>query len=186
LRSEISGRVIKIAFTEGHNVRQGDLLVKLYDADLQAQLKKALHKRDLLAKNEARQRALLEKKAVSQEAYDNALNELSQIDADIELINSQIRKTEIIAPFDGFAGLRYVSEGAYVTPSTKIASLQNTNMLKIDFAVPQSYYDYVKIGSEIGFRIHGKPALIRQGFTPSNQRLTSTPAHFLCGRCATR
>ena len=160
LHSEISGRIIKIAFQEGKNVRTNDLLVKLYDADLQAQLKKAIFNRELLQKNEVRQKTLLDKKAVSQESYDNALNELNQINADIEYINSQIRKTEIHAPFDGIVGIRYISEGAYVTPDTKIANIQNTNPIKIDFSVPQSFFNYIKSGNSISFRLAGKSDLM--------------------------
>ncbi len=153
LKSEISGKVVKINFSEGTFVKKGTLLVKINDADLQAQLKKIELKRQLAADKEFRQKKLLEKNGTSQELYDTALNELNSLIAEIEAIKAQIDKTEIIAPFNGIIGLRYISEGSYITPSTKIASLQNNNPVKIDFSIPQKYFDLVKVGENISFKV---------------------------------
>ncbi|MCX8011521.1 MAG: efflux RND transporter periplasmic adaptor subunit, partial [Ignavibacteria bacterium] len=149
LRSEISGKVVSINFREGSKVKRGELLVKINDAELQANLLKTELKKKLAEEKEFRQRALLEKQAVSQESYDAILNELNTLKADIDNIRAQIDKTEIRAPFDGTIGLRYISIGSYITPSTKIATLQNNNPIKIEFAIPQKYYSYLSQNKEV-------------------------------------
>lgn len=153
LRSETSGKIIQILFTEGSRVNKGALLVKINDAELQAQLKKAVYNRDLAKDKEFRQRALLEKQGTSKEAYDMVLNELNSANADIELIKAQIDKTEIRAPFDGVVGLRSVSVGSYITPNTPIVSMQSNNPVKIDFSIPEKYYGYIRTNSNISFKI---------------------------------
>jgi membrane fusion protein, multidrug efflux system len=149
LHAELSGKIISIGFKEGGKVNKGDLLVKVNDADLQAQLLKTEVKKKLAEDKEYRQRTLLAKNGISQETYDAVLNDLNSAKADIDNIKAQIAKTEIHAPFNGTIGLRYVSEGAYVTTSTRIATLQNINPVKIDFSIPQRYAQSITIGNVV-------------------------------------
>jgi membrane fusion protein (multidrug efflux system) len=155
LRSEVAGTIIQFAIKEGKRVNKGDMLVKLNDAELQAQLKRAQSRKTLAVAQEARQKQLLEIKSISQNDYDIAVNELNSIKAEIELIQAQIRRTEVRAPFNGVIGLRYVSSGAYLTPATRIASLVNLDTLKIDFAVPGQYAGLVKVGDVVRFSVQG-------------------------------
>ena len=147
LHAELSGKIIHIGFKEGGRVNKGDLLLKVNDADLQAQLQKAIVNQKLAEDKEYRQKILLGKKGVSQETYDAVLNSLNAAKADVENVKAQIAKTEIHAPFSGTVGLRYVSEGGYVTPSTKIATLQNINPVKVDFSIPQRFADIIAVGN---------------------------------------
>lgn len=153
LKSEISGKITKLNIKEGSPVRRGDLLVKLNDNDLQAQLRKAEERLKLLQVTESRQKQLYEKKGISRQDYDIALSELSTQKAEIEYIKAMIDRTEIRSPFSGIMGLRYVSEGAYITPASTIASLQKIDYLKIDFSVPQKYFGDIKKGSMLNFRV---------------------------------
>jgi membrane fusion protein, multidrug efflux system len=155
LKSEESGKITNIYFREGGNVKKGDLLVKINDAELQAQLEKAKFNLKLLEDREYRQRVLLEREAISQEDYDVSLNELNVVKAEMELIKAQIEKTEIRAPFDGVIGLKSVSEGSFVNTSTIIATLQNINPIKIDFSIPEKYAGLVKVGDLMNFKIVG-------------------------------
>lgn len=152
LRMETSGKITAINFKEGGRVNKGDLLVKVNDADLQAQLQKAEIRKKLAEDKEYRQRTLLEKKGISQETYDVALNDLNSAKADIENLKALIAKTEIRAPFNGTIGLRYVSEGSYVSSSTRIATLQNINPVKINFSIPQRYATEVSVGNPISIK----------------------------------
>ncbi|CUS89490.1 RND family efflux transporter, MFP subunit, partial [Candidatus Kryptonium thompsonii] len=106
IRSEISGKVEKIFFSEGGRVKKGDILVKVDDSELQAQLLKTQYQKKLAEEKEYRQRMLLEKEAISKQEYDVALTELNTLEAEIQLIKARIAKTEIRAPFDGVIGLR--------------------------------------------------------------------------------
>jgi membrane fusion protein (multidrug efflux system) len=152
IKSETTGRVTNISFKEGSFVSKGQLLVKINDSELQAQLSKAKSRLKLLQDREERQRVLYEKQLSSKEDYDVALNELNALRSDIELLNVQISKTEIRAPFSGKIGIRNISEGAYVSPSTVIANLQNLSQIKIDFTIPEKYATLIKQNDNIKFR----------------------------------
>ncbi len=155
LKSEVSGKITSISFREGKQVRKGELLIQTNDDEIEAQLEKQKYNQKLNQDNEFRQRKLLEKDAISQEEYDNALNRLNTTDADIRLLETQLDKTRIRAPFEGIIGLRFVSEGAYISPSTVIATLYNISPAKIEFAVPGRYSTQVVPGRKIRFTIEG-------------------------------
>jgi membrane fusion protein (multidrug efflux system) len=161
LRSETSGKITKILFKEGSFVSKGDLLIKINDADLQAQLRRAESKVKLSKEKEARQKQLRDGNLISQEEYDNTVGELNVNQADYDLIKAQIDKTEIRAPFSGVVGLRSVSEGSYVTTSTVIARLQNFNNLKVDFSIPEMYSASVKADDDLEFKISGSTQLFK-------------------------
>jgi len=155
LQAEINGKVVSIPFTEGSRVRKGDLLVKLNDADLQATLARASSRRELAKRREARIAQLFKDGIANQDEYDAALNDVAVQEAEIELMQAQIGKTEIRAPFDGIVGLRFVSEGAFVNASTRIATLQRLDHLKVDFAVPERYAGKVGKGGAVTFTVAG-------------------------------
>lgn len=155
LKSEASGKITRIFLKEGAPAKKGDLLVKINDADLQAQLMKATNNKKVAEQKEYRQRMLLEKQGSSQEIYDNVLNEVNQYEAEIQLLKANIAKTEVKAPFDGIIGLKTVSEGSYITPAVKIATLQNISQLKLDFSIPERYFSMVKTGMGVNFTVQG-------------------------------
>ncbi|MFI5148277.1 MAG: efflux RND transporter periplasmic adaptor subunit [Bacteroidia bacterium] len=157
LKPEVSGKIVQILFKEGDQVEKGALLLKLNDADLVAQLKKLDLQRKLAAEKEGRLKKLLEIKGVSQEEYDAALNTVQGTDADIEFTRAQIAKTELRAPFNGIIGLKSVSEGSYVSPTVKIASMQQIDPIKIDFFVPEKYSGSIHKGQKLIFHTAGLP-----------------------------
>jgi len=152
---ETSGKIVSIKFTEGTRVKKGDLLAKINDRPLQAQLEKLLAQKKLTEAKEFRERSLLERDAISQESYDQIVTELQTIEADINLIEARISETELRAPFDGIIGLRYLSEGSYATPSTKIAKLIKISPLKIEFSIPEKYAAEIRSGYPVTFRVVG-------------------------------
>ncbi len=156
LRSEVSGVIQSINFIEGGNVSKGQLLIKVNDAELRAQLIQANSKQSLASENERRAKLLLQKEAISQEEYDITFAELASAKAQTQLIQSQIAKTSIVAPFSGKIGLRSVSPGAYVSPTTLIAKLVNNEKIKITFSIPEKYASSIKKGSILQFTVSGK------------------------------
>jgi membrane fusion protein (multidrug efflux system) len=152
LVAEAAGRIELLSIREGAHVRRNDLLVTINDDDLQAQLKKIELQITLTSEQEARQKHLYDISGISKEDYDIALNQLNSYKADRDNLLASIRKREIRAPFDGVIGLRYVSEGSYVTPTTRIASVQKLNPLKVDFAIPEKYAGQVGVGDPVEFR----------------------------------
>lgn len=155
LQAETSGKVVAINFREGAKVRKGELLVKLNDAELRATLTRARHQLALAETRERRLGPLIKQGLVRQEDYDIAAAEVNVQKAEIELTEAQIAETEIRAPFDGVAGLRYVSEGAYVSAATRVATLQRLDKLKIDFSVPEKYATRIRVGAPVRFSVAG-------------------------------
>ncbi len=153
LSFETSGKITNIYFREDTGVSKGELLAKINDEPLQAQLKKLEAQVKLSEDRLYRQSELLERDAVSREAYEQAQTELAMLQADIELVKANISQTELRAPFDGVVGFRYVSEGAYVSPTTSVARL--TKPLKLNFAVSEKYVDAVRQGTRVRFTVDG-------------------------------
>lgn len=153
--SKVSGKVTGVFFREGSVVKKGDLLVKIYDDDLQAQLKRSEIQEKMLAEKLDRQRVLLSKDAVSREDFDQLQTDYNVILADINLLKVRIAETEIRAPFDGVIGFRYVSEGSFVQPSVKIAHLTDPSMLKLEFAIPEKYVSESLVGRRVSFYTQG-------------------------------
>lgn len=156
LMPEVAGRVIKINLPEGSFVKEGTLLVKLFDEDLQAQLHKTKNQLEISEQTQKRQSELLKVNGISQTDYDQSLLQVNSIKADIEVLRVQIRKTEVLAPFDGVIGLRNISLGAEVNVSTALATIRAVKKLKIDFNVPEKYSTEVKAGTKIQFTVQGK------------------------------
>jgi membrane fusion protein (multidrug efflux system) len=153
--SKVSGKVTGVFFREGSVVKKGDLLVKIYDEDLQAQLKRAEIQEKMLFEKLERQRVLLAKDAVSREAFDQLQTDYNVILADINLLKVRIAETEVRAPFDGTIGFRFVSEGTYVQPSVKIAHLIDYSQMKLEFAIPEKYVSQQLMGKRIAFNTQG-------------------------------
>jgi membrane fusion protein, multidrug efflux system len=149
LRPEISGRVTGVFFQEGSRIAKGALMLKIDDRELQAQHKRKELEEKQASDEERRERSLYDIKAISQEEYDKTLNTLRLIQADKEVIESQIGKTEIRAPFNGVVGLRYVSEGGYVSPNMLAATMQELDPMKVEFSVPEKYGKQIKSGIDI-------------------------------------
>jgi membrane fusion protein (multidrug efflux system) len=155
LSFETSGKVVGIHFQEGSRVKKGELLAKINDRPLQAQLLKLQAQRKLLEEREFRQRQLLERDAISRESYDQVSTELQSLQADIQLLEARISETEMRAPFDGIVGLRMISEGAYANTQTKIVRLVKISPLKIEFSVPERYAGEITPGYPIRFFVDG-------------------------------
>src|SRR3954470_9338089 len=123
LQPELAGKIIQLNFKEGSKVSKGQLLVKINDADLQAQYKKLQLQHTLAEQTLQRQKQLLAINGISQQEFDIAQSQYNSIKADMDYATAQILKTEIKSPFDGVIGLKNVSEGAFISPTTIIASI---------------------------------------------------------------
>ncbi len=161
LRSETAGNITNIYFKEGAHVSKGQLLVTVYNKDQIASLKSIQVQIKLAEQTEYRNRILLQKEAVSREEYDTSLSSLNVFKSQADLIRAQIARTEVRAPFSGIIGLRNISPGGYLSPTSSIATLVNIDPAKITFAVPERYLGLIKTGSKIHFSIESS----RDNFT---------------------
>lgn len=153
LHPEVSGRLTYLNIAEGSHINQGAVLAKINDADLRAQVAKSKVQLDLAEKTLERYKPLLDIGGLNQSDYDLVQNQINGYKADIQYTQTLIDKTVIHAPFSGVIGLRQVSPGAYVSPATTLATLQQTTQVKIDFTLPETYGNLVQKGSVISVQL---------------------------------
>jgi membrane fusion protein, multidrug efflux system len=99
---------------------------------------------------------LLKVNGISQNDYDLTGLQLNELKADIEVQKALIRKTEVLAPFDGVIGLRNISIGAQVSPTTLLATIRTDNKLKLDFSVPEKYSSKIRPGMTVKFSMYNE------------------------------
>ncbi|MGV3461280.1 MAG: efflux RND transporter periplasmic adaptor subunit [Flavobacterium sp.] len=155
LRSEVSGIAEKIYFQEGSHVSKGQVLVKINDVELRASLGEVRTRMTLASENARRAKLLLDKEAISREEYDIATADYKTAQAQVQLVNAQLAKTTLRAPFSGTIGLRNISPGTYVTPETLITTVVNSGQVKITFSIPEKYATQMKVDSDITFTVAG-------------------------------
>lgn len=151
LKNEVSGRVVMLNLPEGKVVTKGSLLVKLFDEDLQAVLKKLESQLAVQEQIYKRQSELQKINGISQNDYEQTGLVLNTLRADIAVQKTLIRKTEVRAPFDGVIGLRNISLGAVVTPATLLATIRSSAKIKLDFSVPEKYSSLIVHGMKVVF-----------------------------------
>lgn len=156
LQVEVAGKLIHIGFSEGSLIHEGTLLLKVDDAELQAELVRIERRRDHAKLLERRLAPLVTGGGISASEYDEAVSQLSILEAEIELTRKQIERRSVHAPFEGVVGLRFVSEGAYVTPSTRIASFQSLARMKLEFSLAEKHGSQLTPGQSVEFTVAGR------------------------------
>ena len=155
LVAELSRRLVKIHVQEGTEVQAGALLFKLDDSDLVAQLGEIAARMKLASINKKRVDTLLPRNAISQQEFDISTSALVLLEAQQNTQAVQISKTEVRAPFAGRVGVRQVSEGAFVSPTTPLITLQDLSRIKVDFPLPERYAGEVANGQKFTFTVAG-------------------------------
>ncbi|MTB50370.1 efflux RND transporter periplasmic adaptor subunit [Lewinella sp. W8] len=153
ISSETSGYLQEVFFREGSYKKKGDLLAKINDVELQAR-KKRLEVELAYAKVQlTRAEELGELQAIAAEEIDRLKNAVDVIEADIAILDAQLAKTRVYAPFSGRVGLKLLSEGAYVSPGMGMAELLRLDPIKLEFFVPEKHAGSVAAGDEVSFTI---------------------------------
>lgn len=162
LHPEVSGRLTYLNVPEGTLIKQGTVVARINDADLQAQLNKTRVALELATKTEERLRKLIAINGVNQADYDVALNAVNGYKADMAYTQSLIDKTVVKAPFSGIVGLRQVSPGAYLSTASIIATVQQVDKIKIDFTLPEEYSKMIRKGNKVDVQIDAREKTIRK------------------------
>jgi membrane fusion protein, multidrug efflux system len=174
IHPEVAGRIVSLNVAEGKYVGRGTVLAKLYDGDLRAQLNKLQIQLALAQKTEERQAQLLKIQGISQQDYDISLLQVNSLKADIGILQTSIQKTVIRAPFSGKMGLKNISIGAYVSPASIIAIINQTDNLKLDFTVPEKYIDQIKNGQLVTFTFEGSSKQLGAKVVATEANITET------------
>lgn len=148
---ESSGRITYFNLKEGAQVSAGDWLVGIFDEDLKAQLQKQIQQKEIAQQNLIRLKELVKLNGASIQELDNAQNLVNNLIADIKVLEASLKKTKLMAPFSGIVGLTNASMGMYAAAGTPLSSLQQIDVLKLEFSIPEKYFPYLKIGQEVRF-----------------------------------
>lgn len=174
IQPEISGRLTYLNTAEGRNVGRGALIAKIYDGDLKAQLNKLNVQLKVQEQTIKRYEELLKINGVSQQEYDMIKLQSNNIRADMAIVQSNIRRTEIRAPFSGTLGLRMVSPGAYVTPQTVLTTIRQSGDLKLDFTLPERYTSRLNTGQLVNFTSEGSDKVYQARVTARESGISET------------
>jgi len=137
--AEVAGRISGIGFEEGQRVKRGDVLFELDQAREESELREAIAQRTDADNKYKRARALGADNSVSQAQVDELAAGLEGAEARVAVARSRLGDRKIVAPFDGITGLRDVSLGAYVAPGTRLTTLDDLDVVRVDFSVPERF-----------------------------------------------
>ncbi|MFA5490348.1 MAG: efflux RND transporter periplasmic adaptor subunit [Candidimonas sp.] len=163
VRPEVAGRIAEINFEEGGRVTKGQVLVRLDDGVVKAQLQQARANLSLAQSQYRRAQELSQRGFISGQARDEAASQLKVQQAAAALAQAQLEKTVILAPFDGWIGLRSVSVGDYVSPGDDLVPLESIDPLKVDFRIPEQYLNQVRVGARLAVQFDALPGQSREG-----------------------
>ena len=147
IRPEMSGLIKSIHFEEGRRVKKGDLLVKIDDSELQAQLAQSRSRHELARLNLARAQNLQQTQSNTAADVDRSRSEFAAAEADIDVLKVRLARTEVRAPFDGVVEARTLSPGDYINAQSIITIINDLSRLKVEFQVPERYVAKVKNGT---------------------------------------
>lgn len=149
ISSKTSNVVAAVRFRDGERVRQGQVLVQLDDAAARADVAAA---QATLTESESqynRSRELLSTQALSKSQFDQLEATLKANRARLQAAQARLEDTVIRAPFSGRVGLRRVSVGTLISPGDVITTLDDTSVIKLDFAVPENFVSTLREGLSV-------------------------------------
>ena len=169
VRAKVSAEVARVGAQEGDRVAAGHALVVLDTADLKARAEaqnaavaEMRARLDLARKNQANNKALLEKSFISQNAYDGVINTVQVAEANLRSADAQaaiaeraLGDAQIRAPFAGIVAKRWVNVGDKVSADMPVVHLVDLSRMELEAQVPVSEIPYVKVGQEVVFRVDG-------------------------------
>ena len=153
VRPEVEGRIVAILVREGQEVSAGTGLFKVDDAELKAQVARAEAERDLARQALARAKDLVQQNASSTADLERAEATARGTQASLDLLQIQLARTTVRAPFGGMVGRRLVSLGDYVNTSTHLMPLHTVNPQRVSFNVPERYAERLQRGQRVSFHV---------------------------------
>lgn len=162
LTTEASGRVVEINLKSGRQVKQGDLLLRLDDRQVRADLGVVEAQLADAQRQYERARSLRDKNSISQSLVDELRTAVEVSEAQRDAARVRLEDHRIEAPFSGVAGLSNISIGAYITAGTTIATLDSTSRMELNFSIPERFLGQINSGQKVE---GGSPAYPDQLFS---------------------
>ncbi len=169
VKAKVAGELIEVTVREGQPVRQGQLLARIDQTEVQARV--AARSADMAAaraqlqlaeKNRLTQKALLERNFISQNAfdttqsgYDVAVARLRAAEADLVSARKTLGDSTLYAPFSGIVSERHAQPGERVPLDAKVISVVDLSVLSLEASVPAAAISQVRVGQPVEFRVDG-------------------------------
>ncbi|HEY8609295.1 MAG TPA: efflux RND transporter periplasmic adaptor subunit [Noviherbaspirillum sp.] len=157
LRPEVAGRITRLNFSDGQQVRKGQVLIAFDSAVNQAEVRQARAELNIARANFERNADLAKQKFISDRARDESQANVQVLEARLALAEARLSKLEIRAPFSGVVGIRNVSVGDYVKDGADLVNLEDLSSVKVDFRLPERYVDQVKRGQALEVMVDALP-----------------------------
>ncbi|HTK81942.1 MAG TPA: efflux RND transporter periplasmic adaptor subunit, partial [Bacteroidota bacterium] len=161
--AEIDAAVTALPFQEGSFIRKGDLIARLDDSQLAAEVNRteALHSQSQASYD--RVKAIVDQKAGSPQDLDDAAASLKVAEANLALARARFAKTRIVAPFEGIIGARKVSIGTFLRSGSPITELANIDEIRANFSAPERFLAQLKSGAEVAVSTTAFPGYEAKG-----------------------
>lgn len=154
ITAEVAGTVVRVPVAEGARFRKGDVILKIDDRSLLQELEIAKANASTARESFERASALWKDSRIGSElAVLTAENQAKQAQANLELIQIRVAKSNIIAPFDGVLERRFVQAGEMASPGTPLLRLIRADDLHVEAGVPARYAGQVSVGDPVTVRV---------------------------------
>ncbi|AOF86313.1 efflux transporter, RND family, MFP subunit [Hydrogenophaga sp. RAC07] len=157
LKPEVSGRVARIAFADGAQVKAGQLLVQLDDTLQRAELSQAQAQLSIARANLKRNQELVAENFVATRVVEESQANLQVAEAQVALATARMQRMRITAPFNGTVGLRSINLGQFVGDGDDLVNLEDTSLLTVDFRLPERYQSNIASGQGVQVQLDALP-----------------------------
>jgi membrane fusion protein (multidrug efflux system) len=167
LLSPVSEIVREVHFDDGQLVKRGDILVTLVSEEENAQLREVEANVLEAQQQYIRTSELVERGNASSATLDTQQRRVDESRSRLEAFQARIADRLIRAPFDGVLGLRQISAGSLISPTTEITTLDDIESINLDFAVPERFVATLKVGQSVTARVEAYPDRMFEGIVKS-------------------
>ena len=160
LAPDTSGRVTAVNYDAGQSVKEGAVLIQLYDAPEQADRAAAVAKADFAQLQLRRSQALAPTGAEPRELLEQHMADAAQTAAAVRQLDARIQQKSIRAPFSGQLGIRRINLGQYLNAGDAIATLTQLDPLYVNFTLPQQDMPRLTSGAPVQVTVDAVPGRV--------------------------
>lgn len=157
LRPEVGGRVKQIFFNDGQRVRKGQLMVQFDDQLPQAQLAQSRAELSIAEANHKRNQELVAQNFISQRSLDESAAALEVSRAKLSLAQATLQRLQVLAPFDGIAGLKQINVGDYLKDGADMVNVEDIDAVLLDFRLPERFQTKIRAGQKAQLTVDALP-----------------------------
>jgi membrane fusion protein, multidrug efflux system len=153
VRPEVAGRVVALGFSDGSQVRGGQMLVQLDDTLQRAEIQQSQAQVSIAQANHRRNQELVAQNFIAQRALDESQASLQVAQAQLSLTCARWQRMRIVAPYSGTVGIRTVNIGDFVKDGADLVNLEDLSALYVDFRLPERFQDKVSLRQTVEVQV---------------------------------